>query len=69
VPNYSLKDRLKARRKDTSAPLCRTLRCSMYAYTRPRQQEPGITAHLPPFLRAFSRFSSFISLSQLIKLG
>jgi hypothetical protein len=34
----------------------------------PRQQEPGITAHLIPFLRAFSHFSSFISLSQLIKL-
>jgi hypothetical protein len=35
----------------------------------PRQQEPGIAAHLIPFLRAFSHFSSFIGLSQLIKPG
>jgi hypothetical protein len=35
----------------------------------PAQQGQSITAHLNPFLRAFSQFSSFISLSQLIKLG
>jgi hypothetical protein len=40
------------------------LRCSAYAYTLPRQQEPGISPHLNTFLRAFSHFSRFAVLSQ-----
>jgi hypothetical protein len=55
--------------KGSSAPFCRTLRCSTYAYTPPRQQEPGITAHLNPFLRASSHFSLFYQPFLADKIG